>query len=80
MEVVIIVVIVVVAPLPTRPPPHDFQKSSKIDRFLIANLLCVIVAPLPTRFKVHNDIFIIVAPLNLIPTTLYVCGSSFLHP
>ena len=80
MEVIIVVIVIVVAPLPTRPPPHNFQKSSKIDHFLIANFVFVIFAPVPIRFKVHNDIFDVVAPRGLIPTTLYVLGLLFYVP
>ena len=62
-----------VTPLPTRPPPHDFQKSSKIVRFLmkIFPYIFVFCSRVLTRFKVHNDIF---------PTTLYVLGLLFCIP
>ena len=33
--VISVVVVVVVAPLPSWPPPHDFQKSSKNDKIII---------------------------------------------
>ena len=42
--------------------------------FSIAKFVFVIFAPVPIRFKVHNDIFDIVAHRGLIPTTLYVLG------
>ena len=68
--VVIVIVIVVIAPLDHDPHPTIFKKSQNLIKCLKGNYYVVLITSSQPDLRYTN----------IFPTTLYVCGSPFLHP
>ena len=65
----VVVIVVIIAP-PQWSPPYDFQKSSKFIKIYKGKCNRSLLHPSQPDLRYTN----------IFPTTLYVCGSPFLHP
>ena len=70
ITLVVIIVIVVIAPLDHDPHPTIFKKSQNLIKCLKGNYYVVLITSSQPDLRYTN----------IFPTTLYVCGSPFLHP